>query len=538
MNNCSMYSFVCRNPPARLDSPPLTMNPRYSAQDVVRCTLCRDAVAPMYCSVCYMHLCRDCVEKHLSDKSRVHTVVSLEQFLSTEFESNRNVLRRDLQELEKYILPKYQEFVSIIKNQKTDFHKHSQKLTEELKEQGEALHREINIIIQRKHSEIDEMDRQHTAAIEKQKDVINKALHEIKHVIQDLKSLLDTGDVGLVSKYRSRIAEFRKMPTILKISLPNFLPQKINIEELLKQFGSLSPLSIETGEQRYTVPSEGSESSPPARPLLDVPRLITDIPTTGNRYLFNVSCLSDEEIWTSGNNKIMKLYNLKGKLLRSVQTKSGNYPQDIAVTRSGGLVYADEDNRSINLVSGTQIQTLITLQGWRPRHLCSTSSGDLLVIMETAGDHVAEQTKLVRYSGSTERQSIQWNDQGKSLYSSGNYKYLCENMNLDICVADYDASAVVVVSESGKLRFRYTGPPSTPQESYDPVDITTDSRANILTSDCDKNRIHIIDRDGHFLRFIHNCGLQDPWGVCVDSLDNLFVAEQYTRKVKKIQYYQ
>ena len=209
------------------------MDPRYSAQDVVRCTLCRDAVAPMYCSVCYMHLCRECVKKHLSDKSRVHTVVSLEQFLSTEFESNRNVLRRDLQELEKYIFPKYQESASMIKNQKTDQHKHSQKLTEELKEQGEALHREINIIIQRKHSEIDEMDRQHTAAIEKQKDVINKALHEIKHVIQVLKSLLDTGDVGFVSKYSSRIAELRKMPTIHKITISNFLPQKINIEELL-----------------------------------------------------------------------------------------------------------------------------------------------------------------------------------------------------------------------------------------------------------------------------------------------------------------
>ena len=161
------------------------MDPRHIAQDVVRCALCRDAVAPMYCNVCHTHLCGDCVAKHFSDKSKVHNVVPLEQFLSTDFENKREDLKRDLQELEKYIFPKYQESAAIIKTQKTDQHKHSQKLTSELHKQGEALHREINTIIQRKQAEIDEMNAQHLAAIEKQEDETNKALHEIKQVIQD-----------------------------------------------------------------------------------------------------------------------------------------------------------------------------------------------------------------------------------------------------------------------------------------------------------------------------------------------------------------
>nr|XP_022308267.1 tripartite motif-containing protein 45-like [Crassostrea virginica] len=287
------------NSSARLDSQPLTMDPRHSAQDVVRCALCRDAVAPIYCSVCHTHLDKDCVEKHFSDKSKVHTVVPFEQFLSTlnypkcsthptkqcelhceqcdipictscissgkhnghkavdifeDFESKKEVLRKDLEELEKSIFPKYQESSTIIKTQKTDQHKHYKNLTAELNKQGEALHREINTIMQRKQSEIDKMNAKHLTAIEKQEGVINKALHEIKQVSVHLKSLLETSDVSHVSKYKSKNGDFKNLPPKLKISFPNFQPQRIDTEQLLKQFGSLSSISIETIEQGYSVP--------------------------------------------------------------------------------------------------------------------------------------------------------------------------------------------------------------------------------------------------------------------------------------------
>ena len=97
---------------------------------------------------------------------------------------------KDLQDLEKYIYPNYQEAATNINVQIADVNKHDQKLTTALDKQGEGLHTEIDTIIQGMKSEIDDMDAQHIAAIYRQEDAINHTIPEITQIILDLKKVI------------------------------------------------------------------------------------------------------------------------------------------------------------------------------------------------------------------------------------------------------------------------------------------------------------------------------------------------------------
>ncbi|XP_048755766.2 E3 ubiquitin-protein ligase TRIM71-like [Ostrea edulis] len=552
------------------------MHPRRSAQEVLLCDLCETVPLQSHCELCNINLCKACVGEHLSDTSKDHKVVPFLRRKATpnypkcpdhadkqceiycekcdipvcstcalfgkhkghdvsnileKLGAKTESLQKDLKELETRIYPRYEEMVSNVETEKAELERNYGKLTTDADKQGEILHREITAIVNQRKSAIAEMKTKHLDALNINTDEITQKMGELKQIMSDLKSILKSNDVSLTSTYKSRNSEFRTLPPKVQVTVPSLSAQKINKDQLNEMFGSLPPLSINT-EHGDTMKSAEAVSSPPVKPLLDEPRVTAAI-DTGYSLLYSVSCLSEDQVWTRGENKTMKLLNLQSKLLTSIQTKSGTQPQDIAVTRDGDLVYTDYYDNTINLIKNKQIQTVITLQGWRPRFVCCTAANDLLVTM-ISDDFT--QSKVVRYSGSTEKQSIQFDDQGRPLYSSdGFYKYLSENKNLDICVADCDASAVVVVNQSGKLRFRYTGHPSNTKQSFDPHGITTDSQSHILTADCNNHRIHILDQDGQFLRYIH-CHLERPYGLCVDIRDNLFVAELDTAKVKKIQY--
>ncbi|XP_052692248.1 uncharacterized protein LOC128170508 [Crassostrea angulata] len=549
------------------------MNSSRGKQDVLRCDLCETSMPLLHCDICHVNLCKPCVGEHALDETKDHTIVPFKKRGSTpkclkhfskicelhceqcdcpicalcvssfdheqhfkvdifkKFEEKKAALQKDIQELENLIYPKYQDIVSEVPIYRKDLNKNSQNLKAAINKQGRDLHREVDSVKKKMKANVDDINSKYMAYLKKREDEITGILSEIQQNISDMKKLLDSYDVCQVCAYKSKNAVFRKLPPKLTVCLPKFIPHQIDEAEINQQIGVLLELRVKTEEYDHIFTSSEVVTTLPKRPLMVHPIVMTDFLTeSGNNSFCHVSCVSNKEIWISGCDEFLRLYNLEGKLVKSIKTKSGNVPIAIAIIRFDDLIYADNYDRSLNIVKGTEVHTMIKLHGWRPLGVCSSSSDELLLLMINDSNN---QTKVVRYSGSTEKQSIQFEDKGKTLLSpTGSYDFptcICENKNFDICVADKNAKAVVIVDQNWKLRFRYTS-------VFPPVGIVTDSQSRILISDHIYNIIHILNQDGRLLRYIDNCFLQCPLGLCLDNNDNLFVAESAIGKVTKIQY--
>lgn len=195
-------------------------------------------------------------------------------------------------------------------------------------------------------------------------------------------------------------------------------------------------------------------------------------------------------------------------------------PCDISMSCDGDLLYCDWTQKTVNKIVNRQIKDMIRLERWKPTNICAISPYGILVVMRNDDN---TQSKVVRFSGDEEKQTNQFDENGKPLYSGNDeIKYIEVNKNKNICVADWEAGAVVVV------RDRYKGYP------FLPSGITTNSQGKILTADHNNHCVHILTQYGQFLRYIKN--VKHPYGLCVDNHDNLMVAEHFTGDVKVIKY--
>ncbi|XP_062610706.1 uncharacterized protein LOC134272500 [Saccostrea cucullata] len=172
----------------------------------------------------------------------------------------------------------------------------------------------------------------------------------IKDEINSVEMAIDTNDLSKLFSVTSNVDIYRNLPHKIMPSLPKFKPGKIQGENLIKLYGSLASGYLTSNEHGYSMKtiqkSPEAGSSPPVKQLLNEPETVTTIDTGYRGYLYNVACLSSEEIWTSGSDSTMKLFSInQGSLLKSI---TSTY---ITENRNLDICMSDEKTRAVVVVN-------------------------------------------------------------------------------------------------------------------------------------------------------------------------------------------
>ncbi|XP_062588580.1 uncharacterized protein LOC134257262 [Saccostrea cucullata] len=549
------------------------------AQDIRRCQLClgkhRKAAAEIICKNCHVNLCKDCVGPHMVSNPNVkHEVLTFEltkfdiippqcsrhheqlcdtfcqtcgspichkcsslgfhdnhnlQHISDIYSSRKKIIYEDKNELETYVAPVYETIIIEIDSMLSNVvQKHGER-QQGITEFGERCHNLLDKVIKRYLEESKDVARGDTEFLSALKSEFQSRQTLIQSAINENESVLSSKDSSKLIYYNSKNEYFRNVPARYNLTVLQFNLNELTEQKICELIGVL-PRSIKTD-----IPARVLKTVQhlPIRKFAAKPKVIKTV-NTGYGETYRVNCIPNtNQFYVWGNTAFTKLMNTDENTLEEIPTSELS---DQAVTKEGYLVYAERKTKCIKIRKSNEIECLTSTQEWTPLGICSCSTGEFLVSMKSL-ERKDSPSKVVRFSGSTVKQEIQYDAVGKALYA----KPLCieENKNLDIIVSDDDFNKVVVVHKTGKLRFIYDGNPKSKRyEIFTPSGVTTTSMCHILIADRINHIIHIIDENGHFTLHIANNEFQDPYDLSTDSNDNLFVAERVSGKVKLIKLFE
>lgn len=560
------------------------MDRRTTAQDVYRCELCDENMVDMLCVVCPRKLCKACVGNHLDDDPNKHKLVKFQDrntalvlptcpthssercknycrecnnavcpscipsdshkkhtFLkiSEVFERRKEKINSDTKELDEIVFPSY---TTIVQKEESDAAKLEEDYTslkQSIENQRTKWHDEIDKIVNMLQDETDRMRGTQLKALKKHLEKVKNLCKEIQVAIKSNKDILHSPNVTETLSYKSRNSALKRLPEKLELSTPKFISQPINKDLIAKMFGVVLGFSISEHTEGYEKNTQAIRENQIR--YLPKPKIQSVLETGEIKCPDKIACQSDGKLWIAGIEGSLKLFKCGALQPESGATRSclimkhvnlNKGPTDIAVTRSGDLIYGIKLENTIFILKQDKAEELINLHDWKLLSLCITAFGELLVCMT---DERKYRCRVVRFNQDPEiRQIIQYDHRGESLYTSGMLsKYIEENKNGDICLADCDAAGVIVTDRAGQFRFRYDGKTSFQNNApFRPVGIATDSKAHILVSDSLK--IHIIEENGQFLRFL-DMVCSNPLRLALDEEDNLYITDTHGN-VKVVRY--
>ncbi|XP_034337908.2 E3 ubiquitin-protein ligase TRIM71 [Magallana gigas] len=564
------------------------MDPMKGAQDIIRCDVCSNnerekSPAEVHCNTCHTNVCSPCVARHMAlDKSKKHDIV-LFHVASTEIilpscsshtklkcdlfckkcsipiclkclSSNHNShnveeltelcqkiykdVQNETEELQQCIIPELENILGEEDEKLRKLNEAYDKLDSSFEEHGKNLHRRVDAVISKYKTKVQQRKQTDAKILQQQMEEVNEILSDAKQAAVKNKALLKSKNASSLIVHNSKNANLTEVPNLRNIIPPNFTLKPIPADFLDSVIGEIPDSQVRFREESIIQTNDKQEAAVGASSDRE---LLTYSFSTPYKRLHRLACTRSEQIWTSSNENTLRCLDMYTGSIVATAVLDLN-PIAICINTANELLICDRTTVYKRELTGVIVPCCSVPSGWNAEALAKSSAladscGFFLFLRHDDN----RQSKVLRivdgHLTGLVRGEYQYDNHGKELFNSNCYDFfLAENRNGDICVSD--TTSLVVLDRRGKFRFRYHGKVfDTFYKPFQPRGVSTDSLGSIFLADLDNRCIHVLDKDGRFVRYI-TCGgsLDKLCDVSCDEKGRLWVAERHTAKVKCIEY--
>lgn len=534
-----------------------------AAQDILKCDFCQedDAAGEMYCKTCALHLCTACVSRHIesltstcfhdiarykSSRDFIRPVCDFHsdqkceifckecdvpfcsQCLSEGSHKNHDItgicgtyavlkdkILKDTNYLKENMIPEFEKNVHQMNQWIEETTEQYDQVARTMSQIGNIWREQLEAAIAHHKNKIQASRTKDVQILTKCEESLTEPLAKIREIINKNKQIVSSLDFKQLFEYRSSVENFRRVPHITEINAPSFEQHTSLLNQMVELIGKLGHSKI-TNIPGYVI-----------RIHMENPTLLTTFQSKYKKGIRRLRCVSKGNAWICGfYDRWLKSFDLNGTTRHRILLKHA--PICFSTNNRGDIIFLDD--HSANIVQDGENECLFRVTDWKLRSVCCTVHDELLIGMT---NFQKTEGKVVRYSGLKIVGEIQRDSEGNLLFCMP--YFVQENRNLDICVTEVKLQKILVTDKMGSLRFTYSGNPAA-KNTFKPLDIATDSKSQILIVDKSNRCVHIIDKDGQFIRIIGGFDLEEPISISVSLEDNLWVGESKSGIVKVIQY--
>lgn len=457
----------------------------------------KDQTYSLCCQQCQLPVCAECTKDAQHKK---HSFVNLENAYYLLKEKHVSRISRINE-----ILPSCQSLQQDVRADLSTRKGEIAEILSHMKSRAEKLKVVIDSVVEDMSSSLADIWKKQESELRDQDHDVTDCISNLKTVVDGFKRSANKPAEFLFYHLEHPPSKAIDVPNLKEIPLP-MLSKGNNInftkDDVIKYIGNVETRKA-TDERKSRDIGQVSYEAPSLN-LMESAEKVKSVRVIGINDCYQIVRTPAGKFWI--RDEILNLTDIDGSLLHEVGDVLDDW--DIcSLTREGGLMFIDSKGVicKYSLENGKKKALISIKEPWKPCSIFSSCySGDILIGMtknpQTPGKDLNElNAKVVRFNQSgKEIEVILYDVTGQPLY---NYpRYVIENHNGDVVVSDYTQNAVIVVDHRKKPRFRYTGPQST--SDFWPRGIAVDALMNILICDYKKESVHLIDKDGQFLRML------------------------------------